>query len=190
MLTRKQKEFWENLKEMINRLGYFPTVREMGKEMSLSSPATVHSYLERLRRKGYLKRTGTSWDLASGSPSVPLVGVVPAGSPLEVFESLGEEVALPEWMTDREGDVVAFRVQGESMKDAFIQDGDVVIVKPSSHAENGEMVVALLGDGSITLKRFKRDGTAFWLIPENPDFKPIHDPFQVAGKVIGILRRY
>ena len=191
MLTKKQKDFFEGLKELVRRGGYFPTVREIGKSLGLSSPATVHSYLNRLFEKGYLKKkTNKEWELAVGSASVPLVGIVPAGDPLEVFESLGEEIELPEWMVDAGGDVAAFRVQGESMKDAYIQDGDVVVVRRTPSADIGEMVVALLDDASITLKRLKSDGRSAWLMPENPEFHPIRDPFKLVGKVIGVLRKY
>ena len=191
MLTKKQKDFFDGLKELVRTLGYFPTVREIGRVLGLSSPATVHSYLHRLYEKGYLqKKNEKDWELAVGSPSIPLVGIVPAGDPLELFESLGEEIDLPEWMVESGGDMAAFRVQGESMKDAYIQDGDVVVIKRTPSAQMGEMVVALLDDSSITLKRLKSNGKEVWLTPENPDFHPIHEPFKLVGKVVGVLRKY
>lgn len=190
MLTRKQKQFLEVLREMVKKNGYFPTVREIGKRLRLSSPATVHSYLNRLVRKGLLKKQKGGWELVSDLASVPLMGIVPAGSPLEVFADLGEEVNLPEWMVEKGGDIVAFRVQGESMKDAYIQDGDIVIVRRTARAENGEMVVALLSDSSITLKRLKRENQSYCLVPENPEYEIIRDTFELVGKVVGVLRRY
>lgn len=190
MLTRKQKEFFDSLKEMVKQKGYFPSVREIGHALGLSSPATVQSYLYILYEKGLLKKKERQWELGRSSTSVPLMGIVPAGSPLEIFEPLGEDVELPEWMLEKNGDTAAFRVQGESMKDAFIQEGDVVIVKQTPDAESGEMVVALMDDSSITLKRLKRDSRRAWLVPENPEFKPIFDPFKIVGKVIGVLRKY
>ena len=190
MITKKQKFFLDTLKEMVKKNGYFPTVREIGKAVGLSSPATVHSYLNRLFERGYLKKKGKYWDLVSDFASIPLMGVVPAGSPLEVFESLGEEVDIPEWMVEKGGDVLGFRVQGESMKDAYIQDGDVVVVKRVSSADPGEMVVALLEDSSITLKRLKKEKEKYCLIPENPEYESIFEPFQLVGKVVGVLRRY
>lgn len=190
MVTKKQKLFLETLKEMVRRNGYFPTVREIGKKMGLSSPATVHAYLFRLYEKGYLKRAGRYWEIEPETTAVPLVGYVPAGSPHEIFESLGEEVELPQWMCEKEGEVVGFKVQGHSMKDAYIQDGDVVVVKRAANAEPGEMVVALLDDLSITLKRLKKDRKKFWLVPENPEYPPIYSSFQLVGKVIAVLRRY
>ena len=191
MLTKKQKVFLEQLKSMVAKRGYFPTVREIGKEIGLSSSATVHSYLNRLYERGYLKRVGRLWELVSNFTTIPLVGIVPAGNPLEIFESLGEEIELPEWMVERGGDIMGFRVQGESMKDAYIQEGDVVVVKRAQEANPGEMVVAYLQkDASITLKRLKKEEEKYCLVPENPDYAPIYEPFELLGKVVGVLRRY
>jgi repressor LexA len=195
MLTKKQKLVLDKIREFSRRNGYFPTVREIAAAAGLSSPATVQAYLGRLRRGGALRRHGRSWDL-SAEPAdnarltVPLVGMVPAGPALEMFESLGDEVVLPEWLAEKGGDIVAFRVQGQSMKDAYIQDGDLVLIKRAETAAPGQMVVARLGDGSITLKRLKRDRDAYVLVPENPDYAPIIAPFQLVGKVVGVLRRY
>jgi repressor LexA len=190
MLTKKQKGFLEILKKMVEQKGYFPTVREIGRRMRFSSPATVHAYLNRLYQKGKLTKQNNSWELVSDLSPVPLMGIVPAGSPLEIFEALGEEVTLPEWMLERGGDMVAFRVQGESMKDAYIREGDIVIVKRTADAETGEMVVAFLSDSSITLKRLKKEKDRYCLVPENPDYETICEPFQLVGKVIGVLRSY
>ncbi len=190
MLTKKQKGFLDRLKQMVRRGGYFPSVREIGEELGFSSSATAHDYLHRLYEKGYIKKIKNSWELTPDFFTVPLMGIVPAGSPLEVFSSLGEEVELPEWMVEKDGDVLAFRVQGDSMKDAYIQEGDVVIVKRAPDAETGEMVVALLADSSITLKRLRKGPERYWLVPENPEYQPIYDPFKLVGKVIGVLRRY
>jgi repressor LexA len=190
MLTKKQKSILEKIRDFSRRNGYFPTVREIARATGLSSPATIHAYLGRLLEKGVLARKGRSWELASKRLAVPLVGMVPAGSPLEMFESLGEEVVLPEWLAERGGDVVAFRVQGLSMKDAYIQDGDLVLIKRSDRADSGQMVVARLSDGSITLKRLKRVQDGYVLVPENPDYTPLAGPFQLVGRVVGVLRKY
>lgn len=210
MLTKKQKNFLEKIKNLSRRNGVFPTVREIARATGLSSPATIHAYLGRLLERGVLLKAGRAWELAdygrplvglAGEPPgalrpedkrlvVPLVGMVPAGSPLEIFESLGDEVVLPEWLAEKGGDIVAFRVQGQSMKDAYIQDNDLVLIKKTGQADPGQMVVARLGDGSITLKRLKRIQDAYILVPENPDYEPITAPFQLVGKVVGVLRRY
>jgi repressor LexA len=190
MLTKKQRLFFDRVRQLAGRNRYFPTVREIGRATELSSPATVLAYLRRLGEKGYLVRKGRGWDLVSEKFSVPLAGVVPAGSPLEIFEMLGEEVELPSWMAERRDDLMAFRVQGESMRDAYIRDGDLVLIRRNPKAEPGEMVVARLADGSITLKRLKRGDAGFFLVPENPDFAPIFDRFQLVGKVVGVMRKY
>lgn len=200
MLTKKQKNFLEKIKNLSRRNGVFPTIREIARATGLSSPATIHAYLGRLLERGVLLKEGRAWELADyGRPLVglagerlvvPLVGMVPAGPALEIFESLGDEVVLPEWLAEKGGDIVAFRVQGQSMKDAYIQDNDLVLIKKTGQADPGQMVVARLGDGSITLKRLKRIQDAYILVPENPDYEPITVPFQLVGKVVGVLRRY
>lgn len=200
MLTKKQKNFLEKIKNLNRRNGVFPTIREIARATGLSSPATIHAYLGRLLERGVLLKEGRAWELADyGRPLVglagerlvvPLVGMVPAGPALEIFESLGDEVVLPEWLAEKGGDIVAFRVQGQSMKDAYIQDNDLVLIKKTGQADPGQMVVARLGDGSITLKRLKRIQDAYILVPENPDYEPITAPFQLVGKVVGVLRRY
>ena len=196
MLTKKQTFILDKIRGLRRRNGCFPTVREIAAATGLASPATIHAYLSRLRQRGALLRKGRSWDLtvepAMGSEhlTVPLVGMVPAGPALEMFESLGDEVVLPEWLAEKGGDIVAFRVQGQSMKDAYIQDGDLVLIKRAEQADPGQMVVARLADGSITLKRLKRVRDAYVLVPENPEYAPIVDPFQLVGRVVGVLRRY
>lgn len=200
MLTKKQTFVLDKIRGLRRRNGCFPTVREIAAATGLASPATIHAYLSRLRQRGALFRKGRSWDLTGESHgrsapgdehlTVPLVGMVPAGPALEMFESLGDEVVLPEWLAEKGGDIVAFRVQGQSMKDAYIQDGDLVLIKRAEQADPGQMVVARLGDGSITLKRLKRVRDAYELVPENPEYAPIVAPFQLVGRVVGVLRRY
>jgi len=200
MLTKKQNFILDKIRGLRRRNGCFPTVREIAAATGLASPATIHAYLSRLRQRGALLKKGRSWDLAVESHgvlrpgdehlTVPLVGIVPAGPALEMFESLGDEVVLPEWLAEKGGDIVAFRVQGQSMKDAYIQDGDLVLIKRAEQADPGQMVVARLGDGSITLKRLKRIRDAYVLVPENPEYAPIAAPFQLVGRVVGVLRRY
>lgn len=190
MISYKQKVFLDNLKRLSKQYGYFPTIREISLQMKLSSLATVHSYLFSLFENGYLSKTGNNWEISKKIPSVPLVGYVPAGSPDGVFEDLGEEVELPEWMLDKEGEIVAFRVKGNSMIDAYIQEGDVAIVLKTSSAEPGDMVVALLEDSGITLKRLRKEKDRYWLAPENPEYPYILEPFKIVGKVTGVLRKY
>lgn len=171
--------------------GRLPTVREVAAAAGLRSPATAHGYLCRLADAGLVQRRGRSWRLAESADGVPLVGMVPAGSPLEMFGALGEEVEIPSWMAEKGTEVVAFRVRGESMKDAYIQEDDLVVIKLCRQAQNGDMVVAWLEeDGAITLKRLRSCEDGFCLVPENPAYQAIKAPFQLVGKVIGVLRKY
>lgn len=190
MLTKKQKIFYDGLRDMISDRGYFPSVREIGRELGFSSPATVHSYLDKLKKKNKLKKSGSGWKVLPDKYLVPLVGLVPAGSPFEIFEDLGEEIELPESIFGNSEKVLALRVTGDSMKDAYIREGDIVVIKKCSQAESQEMVVAVLEDSSITLKRLKKEADKVYLVPENPDYEPIFNPFQIAGKVIGVIRKY
>jgi len=123
---------------------------------------------------------------------VPLAGLVPAGQPKEVFDVSGEAVEIPEWMVGRKrGNVFCIRVDGKSMVDAYIDDGDWVLVERTNSANSGEMVVALLDDDSVTLKRLKMEDGNVFLVPENPEFKPIEvKELRVLGRVIGVLRKY
>lgn len=190
MLTKKQKIFYDGLIDLISDRGYFPSVREIGRELGFSSPATVHSYLDKLISKKKLKKSSSGWEIVPDKKLVPLVGLVPAGSPFEIFENLGEKIQLPELMFGHGEDILALRVTGDSMKDAYIQEDDIVVIKKCSQADSHDMVVAILEDSSITLKRLKKESGKIYLIPENPEYEPIFDPFQIAGKVIGVIRKY
>ncbi len=190
MLTRKQKAFYDKLKQIVLDYGYFPSVREIGKLIGLSSPATVHSYLQKLYENGYLKKFNNKWELSTPKKSIPLIGIVPAGDPIEIFEQKDEDVEIPEWMIENTKDIFAFRVKGNSMIDAYIKENDIIILKKTSDAENGEMIIAVLPDNTITLKRLKIDKNKRILMPENPEFSPIETDFLVVGKVIAVLRKY
>jgi repressor LexA len=151
-----------------------------------------------LEKKGYLKREGGELRLA-GFPAllenqlrVPLAGIVPAGPPREAFETSGEAMDVPAWMVGRRrGNIFCIRVDGKSMVDAYIDDGDQVLLERTNSANSGEMVVALLDDGSVTLKRLRREDGKVFLVPENPEFKPIEvKELRILGRVIGVLRKY
>jgi repressor LexA len=123
---------------------------------------------------------------------VPLVGFVPAGYPKEAFDISGEAVDVPDWMVGRrKGNIFCISVEGKSMVDAYIDEGDRVLVERVNSANSGEMVVALLDDGSVTLKRLKLENGSIFLVPENPGFDPIKvKELKILGKVIGVLRKY
>jgi repressor LexA len=123
---------------------------------------------------------------------VPLAGLVPAGSPRESFDVSGEAMDIPAWMVGRKrGNVFLIRVAGKSMIDAYIDDGDHVLLERTDAVNSGEMVVALLEDGSVTLKRLRKEDGKVFLMPENPAFQPIEvGGGKVLGRVIGVLRKY
>ncbi len=177
--------------------GYTPSVREIGKECGIKSTATVHSYIEKLQNKGYLNKTDNkkrAVTIGKGSGvNVPLLGVVTAGQPIFAYENYEDYYTFPvgEFRGD---DLFMLRVQGTSMIDAGIMDGDKIIVRRQQTAENGEIVVALVNeDEAATVKRFYRREGKIVLHPENSalsDF--IYEPSQVSvlGKVVGLMRNY
>ena len=123
--------------------------------------------------KGELKLKGFP-ALLENQTRVPLVGLVPAGEPKEVFDVSGEAVEVPDWMVGRKkGNIFCIHVDGKSMVDAYIDEGDRVLVERTNSASSGEMVIALLDDGSVTLKRLRIEDGNFFLMPENPEFEPI-----------------
>jgi len=120
------------------------------------------------------------------------MGFVPAGSPTEIFSDLGEEIELPSWFAEPSNkEIIAFKVKGLSMKDAYINDGDIVILKRTENASSGDTVIALLEDNSITLKKLKILKDGFLLVPENEEYQPIKvKELRIIGKVVGVLRKY
>ena len=176
--------------------GYTPSVREIGKECGIKSTATVHSYIEKLQTKGYLNKTDNkkrAVTIGKGSGvNVPLLGTVTAGQPIFAYENYEDYYTFP--VGEFKGDeLFMLRVQGTSMIDAGIMNGDKIIVRRQQTAENGEIVVALVGDETATVKRFyKKDGKIV-LHPENEALADmIFEPEEVSilGKVVGLMRNY
>ncbi|MBN1273486.1 MAG: repressor LexA [Candidatus Aminicenantes bacterium] len=197
-LTGRQREILRAVEEFVLEHGFFPTVRQLGEKVGISNPSAVFKHLRSLKKKGYLSKSGGKAVLA-GFPSyqesrtrVPLVGLVPAGPPREVFDLSDEMVEVPDWMVGRrQGSVFCIRVEGKSMVDAYIDDGDRVLVERTDTARSGEFIVALLDDGSVTLKRLKLEKGKIFLVPENPDLRPITvSELRILGRVIGVLRKY
>jgi len=195
--TDRQKAVLKAVRSHILEHGEAPTVRRLGDMLGISHPSAVFKHIRSLERKGYLRRGEDGIQLA-GAPEtagrrvrVPLVGLVPAGIPRESFDVTGEALDIPDWMLGRKGNVFCVEVEGKSMVDAYIDDGDRVLVERTPTAHSGEMVVAYLDDGSITLKRLKLENGRKWLMPENPEFQPIEvDQLRILGRVIGVLRKY
>jgi repressor LexA len=210
LLTARQQEIWQFLVTYVDDHGYPPTVREIGDAVGLASPSTVHAHLANLERAGLLRRDPTkpralellgrpkARDLPdprsarSDTPMLPLVGRIAAGGPLLAEENVEERIAVPD-LLGRNADFL-LRVTGESMIDAGILDGDLVVVRRQDDARDGEVVVALVGDDEsadeATVKTFRRDRDGrVRLQPENSALEPIYaDHVQILGKVTGVLR--
>ena len=201
MLTGRQQEIWDFLVDYVDQHGYPPTVREIGEAVGLASPSTVHAHLANLERAGLLRRDPTkprALELvgrerqeapASTVARLPLVGQIAACGPLLAEENVEDHVAVPETLR---GDFL-LRVKGESMIDAGILDGDIVVVQRAQDARNGEIVVALAGDDEstdeATVKRFFREKGRVRLQPENAALEPIYaQHVQILGRVTGVFR--
>ena len=199
-LTAKQQSVLDFLKSEIKRKGYPPTVREICDAVGLSSTSTVHSHLETLEKKGYIRRSPSKnrsteileEDFYTGGRelvNVPIVGRVAAGVPILAEENIEDTFPIP---IDYVKNDVCFmlHVKGESMIDEGIFDGDLVLVRQQPDANDGDIVIALLDD-SATVKKFRRDGELICLEPANPAYETIRThECDVLGKVIGLYRRY
>ena len=201
-LTGRQQEIWAFLTEYVDRHGYPPTVREIGEAVGLASPSTVHAHLANLQRAGLLRRDPTKpraleltgrgapgASAAAALPKLPLVGQIAAGGPLLAEQNVEDEIAVPETLR---GDFL-LRVRGESMIEAGILDGDIVVVRRTQDARNGEIVVALAGDDEsadeATVKTFYREKGRVRLQPENSALEPIFaEHVQILGHVVGVFR--
>jgi repressor LexA len=195
-LTARQKQVLAFIRESIRTNGYPPTVREICVALDLSSPSTVHAHLANLERQGLIKRDPTKpraldvvGELRPPRP-LPLVGQVAAGVLTFAEDNVEELVDVPGFLRRDDGDFV-LRVHGDSMIGAGIFDGDLVVVHPQDDADNGEIVVALVGDEATT-KRFFREGRMIRLQPESDLYEPIvreAGEVDMVGKVVGVLRR-
>jgi repressor LexA len=206
MVTDRQRAIVDYLREYIERNGYPPTVREIGEAVGLRSPSTVHAHLAQLERAGLLRRdpskpralelTDRRREEPAREPEIrrlPLVGQIAAGGPLLAEENIEDYVAVPEPLSTG-GEEFLLRVKGDSMINAGILDGDIVVVERRQDARNGEIVVALAGDDEsadeATVKRFFRENGRVRLQPENDALEPIYAPYvQILGKVVGVFRK-
>lgn len=195
-LTPRQEQVLEFIRESVRVNGYPPTVREICAALDLSSPSTVHAHLANLERLGLIKRDPTKpraldvvQDLRPRRP-LPLVGRVAAGQPILAEENIEELIDVPAFLR-RDDDDFVLRVQGDSMADAGIFNGDFIVVHSQDQAQNGEIVVALVGDEATT-KRFYNEGRTVRLQPENELYEPIivnADEVELVGRVVGVLRQ-
>ena len=198
-LTKRQRQILDYVQSFIDAEGYSPSFEEIAENFGYSSLATVHEHLSNLETKGYLRKNynkSRSLELvaAEGTLAVelPLLGSVAAGLPIEAIEN-NESLAVPHDMLGK-GNNYVLRVKGDSMVDEQIRDGDYIVVNSRQTAENGEMVVALVGGDSATVKKFyrERDGR-IRLQPANVTMQPMYfapDEVRIQGIVIAVIRKY
>jgi repressor LexA len=204
-LTERQRKILAMIRETVAEHGYPPSIREIGEAVGLTSPSSVHSQLEALQRKGFIRRDPTKPRTIAvhveGMPNtprplpayVPLLGRIAAGVPITAEEQVEELVPLPRDLVGQ-GELFMLKVTGDSMIDAGVFDGDYVVVRSQRDAQEGEMVAAMLQgpgpEGEATVKHFSRKGGRVRLLPANPAFEPIEgDDITILGLVVTVLRR-
>jgi len=198
-LTARQKEIYDFLLKSIRERGFAPSIHEIGRQFKIASTNGVSDHLKALEKKGYIRRVGKraikivnalGKSVLTATREVPVLGRVPAGKPFLSDENVEAVITIPEDMGS--GKTFALEVKGDSMIGAGIMDGDRVIVKQQATAENGDIVCAVI-EGEATLKRFfKKDGT-ITLQAENEKYAPITvsaGEFRIAGRVVGLLRKF
>ncbi len=201
-LTPRQRRILSVIKEAVERHGYPPSMREIGKAAGLASPSSVAYQLSNLEEKGWIRRDSQKGraleiiipdtELAdlpqiSATRNIPLVGRIAAGAPILAEQEVEEVFALPEQLVG-DGDLFLLKVQGDSMIDAAICDGDFVVIRSQNTCEQGEIVAAMI-DGEATVKTFKKRDGHIWLLPANSSYTPIlGDEATILGKVTAVLR--
>ncbi|MBD8032020.1 MULTISPECIES: transcriptional repressor LexA [Solibacillus] len=200
-ISKRQEAILTFIKEEVRSKGYPPSVREIGEAVGLASSSTVHGHLARLESKGLIRRDPTKpraieildqeeLSIAKqGVIHVPLIGKVTAGLPISAIEDIQEYFPLPDAYGSSEDELFMLEIMGESMIEAGILNGDYVIVKKTSTASNGEIVVAMTEEDEATVKRFYKEKTHFRLQPENSSMEPIIvNQVSILGKVVGLYR--
>ena len=198
-LTKRQTEILDYIKSEVRTKGYPPSVREIGMAVGLNSSATVHSHLARLEAKGYIRRDptkpraieitdgSTMVGVSSNTISIPVLGKVTAGQPILAVENIEDYFTIPAHFVPS-GEIFMLNIKGDSMIEAGIHDGDMVLVKRQNTAKNGDIVVALIED-EATVKTFYREATRIRLQPENRALEPLYTTdMSVLGKVVGLYR--
>lgn len=201
-LTKRQNEILTYIKKYMVSHGYPPTIREIGADLGVSSPATIHAHLANLESKGFIKKEDTknrAIELLVENEyaikdeevvSVPLLGKITAGSPIEAIERPDEYFSLPAYLIPNNKEVFTLLVSGTSMINAGILDGDIVIVERKNSARNGEIVVAMTDENEVTLKTYYKEKGHFRLQPENDTMEPfIFNNITILGKAIGLYRK-
>lgn len=196
--TERQQRILQAIAEFKSERGYPPSVREIGERVGLSSSSTIHAHLKALEKRGLISRDPTKpRALRSGfelppmpdAIVVPVIGKVAAGVPITAAENVEGEFVLPAGFLPRGSEAFMLRVQGDSMVEAAILDGDLIVVRPQRNADNGEVVVAML-DGEATVKRYYREPGRIRLQPENREMEPIYaSDVEIVGRVEAVVRR-
>ena len=193
-LSNMQKRIYEYIAACIQQQGYPPSVREIGEAVGLKSPSTVHFHLKHLEEAGMIEKgAGKGRAITLTAPAVPedkvpIVGNVAAGSPILAQECIEDYLTFD--TGGRSGEFFALRVRGESMLNAGILPGDLVVVQQQNTARNGEIVVAMIED-EATVKTYSKQNGHIWLLPENDAYEPIDGTYaEILGKVAAVVRRY
>lgn len=202
ILHKQKRAILEFLQKYVRDNGYAPTLTEIAKAFDLSSLATVHEHLAFLEQAGFIKRDRNNArgieileaeqanDFTAASMLLPLVGTIAAGSPIEAVEDKQEMISVPQELVGKKNAYI-LKVRGDSMIESLVADGDYVVVEKSQLAHDGDMVVAMLDDGTATLKKFFRKKNFIRLQPANTNYKPIDvKNVTIQGKVIGVIRKY
>ncbi|MBI4426290.1 MAG: transcriptional repressor LexA [Candidatus Kerfeldbacteria bacterium] len=204
ILPKQKQRILQYLKDYIADHGYAPTLTEIAKEFKLSSLATVHEHVGFLEDRGFIRRiAGEERGIkvierqreepdAAWKPSItlPLVGVITAGKPIEAIERPDETISVPQEIV-RKKNAYVLKVRGDSMIESLIADGDYVVVEKTDYARDGDMVVAMLDNGTATLKKLFRKKNFVRLQPANKAYKPIDVPSVIIqGRVLGVMRSY
>ena len=198
-LAPVQRQTLEFLRGFISDNGYAPTLKDIAASIGVRSPSTAHFHLSRLEDKGFIRKgpdgsvelvEREELSTTQSSCAVPLFGLIAAGAPIEAIEDPNVTVDIPPQFLNTPKEIFCLQVTGDSMIDAHIMDGDIIICTKEQTAENGQIVVALLEDGTATLKTFRRlKGGKVMLIPHNKNHQPITvDNVHIQGSVIGLLR--
>lgn len=203
ILPKKKREVLLYLEEYIEDRGYAPTLKEIADHFGLSSVATVHEHVAYLEEHGFIERDGSDIDIIDKKKEnedesfiegstirLPLVGLITAGEPIEAIEDREKMISVPKEIVNNPNAYV-LKVKGDSMVESLIDDGDYVVVKKQDFATNGDIVVALLDDGSATLKEYHKEKNYVRLQPRNKKYAPIKVPnVVIQGKVVGIIRQF
>ncbi|MEK7537512.1 MAG: transcriptional repressor LexA [Patescibacteria group bacterium] len=203
ILPKTKQKVLQYLKDYITRRGYAPTLTEIAKHLNVNALSTVHEHLQFLQERGFIERAEgeergisltsrlkTFAATLARSISLPVVGIIAAGSPIEAIESREASLAVPEEIV-RGRNAYVLKVKGDSMIESFIADGDYVVVEKTEYARDGDTVVALLDDGTATLKKMFKKRNFIRLQPANRTYSPIDvKSVIIQGKVLGVIRRY